>query len=174
MLPLLHNCITSGNLRHANRDECEQSNLWIIRLDEDYRSGCSTAQVLLNGRLSMRVGVLITVEIGEPRFAVVGPFDKVALFDCSSDRGVSTVIGKSRQKCLVDRSTHKLLGVIVERQHVDDRVWLPLEPEAIAPMSIVSDFVDFRLASVDHDVVVIRIGDGPYLLFEVSCEEIVP
>jgi hypothetical protein len=57
-------------------------------------------------------------------------------------------------------------------EHVEDGVGLALVEELVAQLDVVLDVVDFRLAGVGYDRVVVRGGDGTGFVANLSGEEV--
>ena len=59
-------------------------------------------------------------------------------------------------------------------EHVHDAVWLTLDPEFVAKVSVLLNLEDFAFTCIVDDAVVIWAVDRSYFVLEVSGEEVVP
>ena len=84
------------------------------------------------------------------------------------------VVAQRAQEGLVDGPTDELRGERGVGQHIEERVRLVFDPEAVAELDAVCRFVGERFACVGDDGGVVRAGDGADVSFESAREETVP
>ena len=84
------------------------------------------------------------------------------------------VVRECGEESLVHGPTLKMGCELVKREHVEDRIFLALDPELVPQLTVVRDVVALRLAGVGDDRVVIGRGDGPHTVAERTREEVVP
>ena len=77
---------------------------------------------------------------------------------------------------MINGTTDKLRGQVVEREHIHDRVRLTFDPKLFTFFDIVSDFVCFGFAGVYDDIIIIFTRDWSNTIFppELTGEEVIP
>jgi hypothetical protein len=84
------------------------------------------------------------------------------------------MVGEGAEEGLVDGPADKLVCQRIEREHVKDRVWLPLDPEPISGVDVICDLVYLGFTWIDNDFVVVGKGHRADALSEGAGEEVIP
>ena len=180
MLPSVDGDLTRADLDHADGDERHEPNGGVVRLDEDDRAGGDGGVVPLARDGAPDVDVVAGVgrvriaQALEERLGVVRPVLDERLDDAPRDGRVPAVVRERGEERLVHGAAREVGREVVEREHVEQRVFLALEPELVPQLAVVRDVVALRLACVGDDRVVIGRGDGPHTVAERAREEGVP
>jgi len=182
MLPSTDGDITRADLDHADSDERHKPDGGVIRLDEDDRAGGDGGDVSLacdgTGDVNLtvvvgRMGIGVAEALEERLGVVCAVLDE--RFDYRSRDGrMPAVVRECGEERLVDGTALELGCEVVKREHIEDRVFLALEPELVPQLAVIRYVVALRLACVGDDRVVIGCGDGTDTVSESAREEVVP
>lgn len=174
MLALLDGDVTSADLIHANANKRHESNLGIIRLDDDDGPRGQRRQVTLRNANARRVNLrhVWIANALKQRLAEVGALLYESTPHHARHGRVPAVVRQRRQKRLVDGAACKLRRQLVVRQHVDDRVRLALDEEVVAQLDVARHVEHLGLARVGNDVVVFRRGQWSGTFAECAGEEV--
>ena len=180
MLPSADGDLTRADLDHADGDERHEPNGGVVRFDEDNRARGDGGVVPLARDGARDVDVVTVVrririaQALEERLGVVRAVADKRLDDPARDGRVPAVVRERGEERLVHSATVEMGRERVEREHVEERVLLALEPELVPQLAAVRDVVALRLARVGDDRVVVGRGDGPHTVAERAREEGVP
>jgi hypothetical protein len=81
------------------------------------------------------------------------------------------VLPQGIEECLVDCSTHKLLGKLIVGQHIAYRVRLSLVPKLVPGFDPIGDHKWCGFASIDNDIGIVRSGDRSDALSELAVKK---
>jgi hypothetical protein len=84
------------------------------------------------------------------------------------------VLPQGIEECLVDCSTHKLLGKLIVGQHIAYRVRLSLVPKLVPGFDPIGDHKWCGFASIDNDIGIVRSGDRSDALSELASKKVIP
>lgn len=185
--------MTIVRARLTDANEGHQANSRVIGLDEDDGPGGDSREIALTFTDAANVNLLCcrVSKALEQRLGEVRPILHKGLLDRAADGRVPAVVGQSRQEGLVDSSwagesadrlirgmsehtAGKVLGKRVMSQHIQGRIWLALDPEAIPQPHVRLHVEDFALAAVGNNVVVFWGSNWAHVLLELTCEKMIP
>lgn len=173
-IPFLHvltfeNCdIARRDFGHPHRHNAHETDIGVVGLDEDYRTGCHL------GDVALRVDRSRVVEPYRWCLRVIGTGVHVGFHHRASDGAVPAVIAKSAQESLIYCPANELRGESVASKHVRQRVRLSLDPETVKRGDIGSKSVGSRFAGVHDDPIILWSCYGTFIGAELSREEVVP
>ncbi len=150
----------AGDLGHADVDDGDLSDVFVIGIDDDDLSGgdCTQERFAVVGR-----SLIVGDELGLVQVIGAGYLIDV-LYD-SIHRSVPSVVEEGAQEGLIDRPSLKQVDVVLLlelgcREHVTEGVDIVLEPKVIRPPNVLlwleGEDEGSGLAGVDDDVV--RVG----------------
>lgn len=160
VIPLPHCNLTTAHLVHPDRNKRNQPKGRVIRFNEKNRPRRQRRDIPLRILDAFRVNLPALDGRLEQWLAEIRPVAHKTALDGAGDGGVPAVVGEGRQKGLVDGGAVELRGERVVAEHVEDRVGLALDPKLVAELGRAGDVVDFGLARVGNDGVVVGGGDG--------------
>ncbi|KAI6983474.1 hypothetical protein KC321_g16 [Hortaea werneckii] len=126
MLSLFDRDIARAHLIHPDAHKRHESDLRIVRFDEDDSPGGDMAEIALAGGNTADVD-LVDVRIPkafEERLRKVCSVLDISFLNRAADGRVPAMVGKSRQERLVDDAAGEIVGQLVVSQHVQDRTLL--------------------------------------------------
>lgn len=127
--------LVGGHLGHSYGDEGHEADARVVGLYQDDAARRGLGDVALG-----LVGA-VGVKPYSGRLRVVGAVYQCRADDGAADGAVPAVIAEGAQERLVQRAADELLVHWVVREHMSQRVWLPLEPERVDPLEIAGNAV---------------------------------